>query len=451
MGVYRDKTSTSTSKKIIKPVKRSINNKNNKTMSSSNLNRNSITKNSSTRNSSSIHSSSRNISSRNISSRNISSRNRKIKDRKKKKIKLSFNKLKVIELIAKLQIGFVIVIILMIIFSKFNVIENILRDELSVFGGERKDANSSSSNSVSSDSNSYDVISSESQDSLVFNQSDNKEILTTSDIEITNNSANNAIISYMKGNSYEEIFRDTYVVDSRAGVTKDMFNFEEFEKQDLTLTTPTDTEPKVLIFHTHGNEQYKDSKDISEGVYLLGETLEKELEEKYGINTIHIEKRYDIVDGQTQILGAYERMEPDVQAVLKKYPSIEVCIDIHRDGLPGDMKQVVDINGEKYAPLMFVNGLSSFNNKGVVEPLTDLENPNLDTNLAFSYRLKQATNTKYNGLFKDIYLNAYRYSLHMKPKSILLEVGAQNNTVDEAVRSTEKFAEILAGVLKGEY
>ncbi len=422
MSIYREKSSTS-SNKIIKPIRRD--NKRHSTKSTRSKNKTKSSKYS-----------------------NINKRKRN------NGTKFTFNKLRILEIIAKLQIGFAVIIILMIIFSKFNVLETILNDELSVFGGEREDANGSISNSIDNSSNPNNVVSANSEsgiENVVFNQSDTKEILTTSDIEISNNATpNNAIISYMKGNSYDEIFSSTYVVDSRAGIAEGMFDFQAFEKEDLTLTKPTNSEPKVLIFHTHGNEQYKDSKDISEGVYLLGETLEKELEEKYGINTVHIEKRYDIVDGKTQILGAYERMEPDVQAMLKKYPSIEVCIDIHRDGLPGDMKQVVDVNGEKYAPLMFVNGLSSFNNKGTVEELTDLANPNLETNLAFSYRLKQATNAKYKGLFKDIYLNAYRYSLHMKPKSILLEVGAQNNTVEESVRSTKKFAEILAGVLKGE-
>ncbi len=354
----------------------------------------------------------------------------------------NFDKLKLIEIITKLQIGFVIIIILMIVLNKYDVLARLIEDEISVFGQESSDTGSSNSD------NSTDLAGI----SDIEVQGKNKNVLGTSDInfESGTNTANNSIISYMKGNTYEEIFRSTYVVDNRAGVEQSMFDFEAFEGTDLTLAEPTDTEPKVLIFHTHGSEQYKDSKSIDEGVYLLGRTLEKELEEKYGINTIHIEKRYDQVDGQTQILGAYERMEPDVLAMLEKYPSIEVCIDIHRDGLPDDMKQTVDINGQNYAPLMFVNGLSSYNDNGTVEPLTDLENPNLEDNLAFSYRLKQAVNSKYTGLVKDIYINAYRYSLHMKPKSILLEVGAQNNTVEESVSSTIKFAEVLAGVLKGD-
>ncbi len=367
-----------------------------------------------------------------------------LKNNKKVKysfINLNFDKLKLIEIITKLQIGFVIIIILMIVFNKYDLLSRLIEDEISVFGQESSEKDSSNSKEQSDLAGISDIEV----------QGENKNVLGTGDVnfETGTNTVNNSIISYMKGNSYDEIFRSTYVVDSRAGVVQSMFDFEAFESTDLTLKEPTDTEPKVLIFHTHGSEQYKDSQGIDEGVYLLGRTLEKELEEKYGINTIHIEKRYDQVDGQTQILGAYERMEPDVQAMLKKYPSIEVCIDIHRDGLPDDMKQTIDIGGQEYAPLMFVNGLSSYNNKGTVEPLGDLENPNLEDNLAFSYRLKQAVNSKYNGLVKDIYINAYRYSLHMKPKSILLEVGAQNNTVEESVSSTKKFAEILAGVLKG--
>ncbi len=357
-------------------------------------------------------------------------------------ISFKFDKLKLIEIITKLQIGFVIIIILMILFNKFDVLQYLIKDEISVFG------ESSSQKDSTEKSNNVDLANIDD----VEIEGDNKNILGTSDVsfESETNTVNNSIISYMKGSSYDEIFRNTYVVDSRAGVENSMFDFEAFENTDLTLKEPTETEPKVLIFHTHGSEKYIDSSGIEEGVYLLGETLEKELEEKYGINTVHIEKRYDQVDGQTQILGAYERMEPDVRAMLEKYPSIEVCIDIHRDGLPDDMKQTITIDGVDYAPLMFVNGLSSYNNNGTPEPLSDLENPNLEDNLAFSYRLKQATNSLYTGLVKDIYINAYRYSLHMKPKSLLLEVGAQNNTVDESVRSTKKFAGILAGVLKGD-
>ncbi len=353
---------------------------------------------------------------------------------------LKFDKVKLFEIITKLQIGFVIIIILMIILNKYDVLGNIIEDEISVFGEESTDKQSANTDGKQT------LATVENVDI----EADDKNILGTGDIEFVegSNQANNSIISYMKGSSYDEIFRDTYVVDSRAGVVNSMFDFEAFESKDLTLAKPTDTEPKVLIFHTHGSEQYKNSTGIDEGVYLLGRTLEEELE-KEGINTMHIEKRYDQVDGKTQILGAYDRMEPDILAVLEKYPSIEVCIDIHRDGLPGDMKQTINIAGENYAPLMFVNGLSSYNNKGAIEQLTDLVNPNLQDNLAFSYRMKQAVNSQYKGLIKDIYINAYRYSLHMKPKSLLLEVGAQNNTVEESVRSTKKFAEVLAEVLQG--
>lgn len=372
-------------------------------------------------------------------------RNKKYEKNKKK---IEFNSLKFTELVSKIQIICMLIIIVMIVYNKYDLLENLIEDELSVFGEGNvvDDIGIDTENDVS-------VIST---NTIEFEQDDEKIILGVQDVSVEQrvDVVNESIISYMTGNTFDEIFNNNYVVDSRAGVVDSMFDFELFESKDLTLENTNDAfnedEPKVLIFHTHGSEQYKDSADINEGVYLLGRTLEEELETKYGISALHIEKRYDMVDGQTQILGAYERMEPDILAILEKYPSIEVCIDIHRDGLPDHMKQVVNIDGNDYAPLMFVNGLSSYNNNGVIESLTDLENPNRADNLAFSYRMKQAINSSYDGLVKDIYINAYRYSLHMKPKSLLLEVGAQNNTVEESVRSIKKFAEILAEVLTEE-
>ncbi len=351
-------------------------------------------------------------------------------------LKIGFDKLKFIEVLTKIQISFIIIMTLMLVFNKFNIFENLINTQISVFGDDN----------ISDELDKIDLIS--SLDVHVIDNN-NVDIIGTKDVQIERqtDTINNTVVSYVKGNSYEEIFRENYVVDNRAGVINGLFDFEKFESQDLTLTKPLNTEPKVLIFHTHGNEQYIDSKGIEEGVYLLGKTLEKELEEKYGINTIHLEKRYDQVDGKTQILGAYERVEPDVKAILNKYPSIEVTIDIHRDGLPGDMKQLVEIDGVDYAPLMFVNGLSTGIKNGKPEPLPELHNPYTQDNLAFSYIMKQNIDQKYKGLVKDIYLHAYRYSLHFKPKSMLLEVGAQNNTVEEAVNSVKKFAEVLADVL----
>ena len=56
----------------------------------------------------------------------------------------------------------------------------------------------------------------------------------------------------------------------------------------------------------------------------------------------------------------------------------------------------------------------------------------------------------YPGLARRIYLKGYRYNMHFRPKSILVEVGAQTNTYEEAENAMKPLAEILNKVLSGE-
>ncbi len=237
-----------------------------------------------------------------------------------------------------------------------------------------------------------------------------------------------------------------YIVDPKTDITKDVFDVPKLVNTDLHLE---DTDgPKVLIFNTHSSEVYKDSNGTIEGVVGLSYELQKVLEEKYGIKSIVHEGVYDMVDGKSQILGAYQRMTPDVEKILAENPSIEVCIDIHRDGLPDDIHLVTDVNGKPTAQIMFVNGLSKvYNSNGVLEDAPDLPNPNRQDNLAFSLALKLTANEMYPGFSRKIYLHAYRYSLFMKPKSLLVEVGSQTNTWEECKNAMEPLADILAANL----
>ncbi len=187
---------------------------------------------------------------------------------------------------------------------------------------------------------------------------------------------------------------------------------------------------------------------MEEGVIGLGTLLEQEFEEVYGIPTLHVTERFDLVDGQTQILGAYERMNSYISKIIEEYPSIEVVLDIHRDGLPEDVKIVSNINGTTYSPIMFVNGLTSLKKDNSFEPIKDLVNLNLAENLAFSFKVNAVGNSSYPTLFKKIYLHAYRYSLHFKGKSLLVEIGAQTNTWEESKNSIKPLAKTIASVLQ---
>ena len=120
---------------------------------------------------------------------------------------------------------------------------------------------------------------------------------------------------------------------------------------------------------------------------------------------------------------------------------------LHRDGVDEDKHLVTEINGKPTAQVMFFNGLSRTVNNG---SLDSLPNPYISDNLAFSFQLSYQAAKYYPHFTRCIYLKGYRYNLHVRPKSILLEVGAQTNTVQEAMNAMEPFSVILNKVLKGE-
>ena len=240
-----------------------------------------------------------------------------------------------------------------------------------------------------------------------------------------------------------------YIVDSRTSLLEGDVRPEEALSLDLTIEK-TKKEPKILVFHTHIHEGFADSdmsKGLSEGIWGAGEELKRILEEKYGIGVIHDAGQYDMVNGKGQTTGAYERMEPPVREILRKYPSIEVCIDLHRDGVAEGTRLVTEVNGKPTAQVMFFNGLCRLNKNGTAQPISGLENPYLKENLAFSLQMKTAADSMYPDFARKIYLNAYRFSLHMVPRSTLVEVGAQTSTKAEAWNAMRPLAEVLASTL----
>ena len=218
---------------------------------------------------------------------------------------------------------------------------------------------------------------------------------------------------------------------------------ERFMETDLTADV-TSEEPKVLIFHTHGHEGYIGKEQY--GVLDVGEHLAQILREKYGIAVIHHTALYDN-EGTN---GAYIRMAAGVEKILEEYPSIEVMIDLHRDGVDDDIHLMKNVNGQDTAQVMLVNGVcQQLNDQGELVPIDYLYNPYLEENLALSFRLKMASDVLYPGYMRHLYLARWQYSTYMRPLSMLLEVGAQTNTMEEAMAAAEPFAEVLYTVLTG--
>ena len=121
-----------------------------------------------------------------------------------------------------------------------------------------------------------------------------------------------------------------------------------------------------------------------------------------------------------------------------------MVIDLHRDGVNEDLHLVTEVDGKQTAKIMFFNGLSRTKANG---DIAYLYNPYIQDNLSFSFQMQLASETTYPGFARRIYLKGYRYSLHMMPKSLLIEAGAQTNTVKEMKNAMDLLANILQEVL----
>jgi stage II sporulation protein P len=256
-------------------------------------------------------------------------------------------------------------------------------------------------------------------------------------------SANSITYSLKQLSDYSFLKSTFYIGEGAAYLTKDDLNASQLLKKDMTIKVNPE-KPQILIYHTHSQEAFADSKSGSEDdtVVGVGERLADILENTYGIKVIHDTTKYDIVDGQVDRSYAYNVVAEKVPTILKKNPSIEVLIDLHRDE---GSKRAVTINGVKMAQVMFFNGLSR-NSHG---PIEYLYNPNLENNLAFSLQMKIKADEIFPNFTKKIYLKGLRYNLNLKPKSLLIELGTNQNTVEEAKNAMEPLAKILYEVLTG--
>ena len=131
-----------------------------------------------------------------------------------------------------------------------------------------------------------------------------------------------------------------------------------------------------------------------------------------------------------------------VQKQLEKNPDIQVIIDLHRDSVGKNRHTYTTIDGKRTAIAMFFNGMSR-NQSGEIAYLT---NPNREANLAFSLQLKCHAMELFDGFTKPIYLKGYRYNLHLKERALLIELGNENNTVEEAMNAAAPLAKVIADV-----
>ena len=251
-------------------------------------------------------------------------------------------------------------------------------------------------------------------------------------------------LSVEKLSNVDYLISKFYTVDSVTYVKDDDFQVKKFLAKDMSINQKSDG-PKVLIFHTHSQEAFKDSDGSkSTSIVGMGSHLAKILEEKYRIETLHHKGVYDLKDGKMDRSKAYELAKPQIRKILKDNPSIEIVIDLHRDGVGEKTHLVTNINGKKTAQIMFFNGMCRTRANG---DISGMGNPYLDDNLAFSLQMKVASETWYPGFTRRNYLKGYRYNMDLAPKMLLIEAGAQTNTVKEVKNAMEVLADVLNKVI----
>lgn len=288
---------------------------------------------------------------------------------------------------------------------------------------------------------------------MILAQQENDEYTMSEDLETvtkqtkpeqTTQNTETTEVSIDKLRDFNYLLSKYYTVDSTTTIGPDQLNVDDLLSRDMQIDNKKKG-PKILIFHTHSQEAFADSKsgDSNTSIVGMGRYLSELLNAK-GIETLHHNGVYDLINGKLDRSKAYQMAEAGVKEILNQNPSIEVVIDLHRDGVPETTRLVTEINGKQTGKIMFFNGLSRTKKNGNIEYL---KNPYIQDNLSFSFQMQMAANKLYPGLARRIYLKGYRYSLHMMPKSLLIEAGAQNNTVEEMKNSMELLANILVEVL----
>lgn len=248
---------------------------------------------------------------------------------------------------------------------------------------------------------------------------------------------------------YDFLMKHFYTVHPTAAASRELMRAADFLEMDLSLEKGDLVEaedPQILIYHTHSQEEYADyhQGNSRATVITVGDYL-TELLEKKGYRVIHDTSVYDLKNGTLDRSKAYNYALEGVTGILQKYPSIQVVLDVHRDGVAETTHLVSEVNGKQTASIMFFNGTSETPDG----PIEYLPNPYRSENLAFSFQMKLCAEALYPGFTRNIYLKGLRYNQHLRPRSALIEVGAQTNTCEEALNAMEPLSELLDLVLGG--
>ncbi|MBQ2985721.1 MAG: stage II sporulation protein P [Clostridia bacterium] len=210
------------------------------------------------------------------------------------------------------------------------------------------------------------------------------------------------------------------------------------------------SEPKILIYHTHATEAYFKTKDCTyedsskwrtyekdKNMIAVGEKLAEKLR-SYGIAVLHDTTNHE----PPKLATAYSRSVVTMEKYKEKYPSLTMFIDVHRDAYGNDPKEIADyvtIDGKEYARIMFVVGTG----KGATGTGYS-EMPDFEANYALAKRITEYVAGINEGLVREIRVKTGRYNQHISDQCLLVEVGHNANTLEQALNSVDFLAEAIA-------
>ena len=260
------------------------------------------------------------------------------------------------------------------------------------------------------------------------------------------------------GTIYEKQYKNEGVTDSFSAVKVKNVNKTDIDiasilKEKIDLSVSKD-KPSVLIFHTHTTETYQildrgfyetdfktRTKDSGQNMLRVGKAICEEIE-KLGYKVIHDTEIHDL-----SYNGAYAHSRKKVEEYLKKYPTIQIVLDIHRDAIQQNdgtkIKPTATIQGKKAAQIMIISGCQEKGN-----PIENF--PDWRYNLTFAVHLQNMLETLFQGITRPLYFCPRKYNMNLSHCSLLVEVGSDANTLEEAVY-TGKCLGVAVGEIMKEY
>lgn len=225
------------------------------------------------------------------------------------------------------------------------------------------------------------------------------------------------------------------------------YNVDPFNAANQPLSFSIDSNgAQVLIMHTHTTESFAEETyikgaadrnlDETKNISAVGAAMAK-IFEKNGIGVIHDRTVHDYPSYN----GAYQSAAATINKNLKENPGIKVVLDVHRDGITREdgtkVKLVTEINGEKCAQVMLVCGTN-----------VNLTHDNWQENFKFASKIQAKAIEMFPSLMRPIDLRQERFNEQLTLGSLIVEVGSNGNTMEEAILGGEKIAEVICAVLK---